>query len=131
MKPRTREQAEALLAQPRTTKPRKPPSDPEAQVGFDIDDEMSAAGFRVHDFSKKYKQAGVWVSVCTPGTPDRYYWREDGLAIWVELKAPRGNLREAQAAFIEGHRHNPIEAVSWSSLEECQRWLDGYAKATR
>ena len=117
-----------MIAEHRS-KPRvqaKPRSNPEAQVGFQIDARMAEAGFHVHDFSRKVFTAGVWVSAVTTGTPDRYYWNEDGRSIWVELKAPGGELRPEQAAFLEGHKANPVEAVCWSSVEEAERWLNGW-----
>lgn len=127
--PLTEEEARAKIADHRA-KPRqqpKPKGNPEAQVGFAIDQRMAEAGFRVFDLSKHRKSGGVWVSAVTAGLTDRYYAHPDGRAIFVELKAPGGRLRPAQVTFQELHRHNPIEVVCWSSVEECETWLAAFA----
>lgn len=130
-RPRTEAEAKALIAAHRARKRGnpKPRNNPEAQVGFAIDQRMAEAGFRVCDFSKHRKTAGQWVSAVSTGTPDRYYWHPDGRAIWVELKAPGGTLRAAQREFLDGHAANPVEAVCWSSVEEAERWLNGWKGA--
>ena len=124
-RPRTEAEAKRLIQEHRAKgRPQpKPRGNPEAQVGFAIDERMAEAGFHVHDFSRKVFTAGVWVSAVTTGTPDRYYWHPDGRNIWVELKAPGGELRPEQAAFIAGHAHSPIEAVCWDSEAEAMAWL--------
>ena len=122
MRRRTRAEAEALYAAPEKSKPRKARGDPEAQVGFAVDAEMESRGFHVCDLSKKRKSAGQWISAVSTGVPDRYYWREDGLSVFVELKAPGGVISPAQQAFIDGHRFNPIDVQVWWSLDDCLAW---------
>ena len=127
-RPRTEAEAKALIAAHRARKRGnpKPRGNPEALVGFAIDERMAEAGFQVFDLSKHRKSGGVWVSAVTKGMSDRYYAHPDGRSIFVELKAPGGKLRPEQEAFRDLHRHNPIEVVCWSSVEEAEQWLAAF-----
>lgn len=74
-------------------------SAPEKAVQRAVTDALHRMGFRVSDLSQPR------ASMQTPGLPDLYaqhpHW---GICLWVEVKAARGRLSPAQAAWHEAER---------------------------
>jgi len=57
-----------------------------------ITDALRKGGFRVHDFAKA--GMGIPDKLVTKALPDGREW-----VCWVEIKMPKGKLRDAQEAF--------------------------------
>jgi hypothetical protein len=90
-----------------------------------VDREMSNSGFNITRLSRTVHTEGRFYSGVTTGTPDRYYWRESGLSLWVELKRPKGGRASAaQQRFYLGHALNPCKCHIWHDVRVCVAWLE-------
>ena len=116
-------QAKALIAAHRNA-PKKKRGRPEAEIQAGIGAMLKAAGFAVYSTSQGYRPEGGGTRT-TPGIPDLYAIHpHKGLAIWVEVKAPDGKLRPAQAQFLRLHAGcDWPEAHCWNSTAQCEEFL--------
>jgi hypothetical protein len=58
----------------------------------------------------------------TPGIPDLFVMHQTGVWTWVEVKAERGKLSEAQECFREECLHAGVHWRCWRDVREAWDW---------
>ena len=93
----------------------------EAEIQKQIIDYLKASGctvIRVN--SGRVKARNGYVHLAPDGTPDLLAITRRGRHVWIEVKTPKGKLRDAQRAWIDRHRARGCEVVVARALEDVQ-----------
>lgn len=106
---------------PKCARPWKPVRRDEARISRSIRRILHDAGYDVTSTEQGYRR-GPGGTRITPGVPDLYV-RGHGVRFWVEVKAPKGRLRESQVAWISREVTAGGRVYVWRSPDEAKRYV--------
>lgn len=93
----------------------------EAQVSRDVVKLLRTFGFAVWSTEQGWRKERGGTRQ-TPGIPDLIVIGHDRL-LFVEMKGPKGRLRDSQKVFRDECRANGVPWAMWRSVGECRDWL--------
>ena len=93
----------------------------ESAISREIQALLKTLGFAVWSTEQGYRRERGGTRQ-TPGIPDLYVMGH-GRAFWVEVKTPKGKLRDSQELFAHECGENGVEWYIFRSADEAWEWL--------
>mgnify|MGYP003636798339 FL=1 len=92
----------------------------ESAISREIQDFLKMVGFAVYSCEQGYRKERGGTRQ-TPGIPDLYIMGH-GRSLWIEVKTPKGKMRDSQVAFAHQALLNDVPCVMWRDVREAFDW---------
>lgn len=93
----------------------------EREISRDIQGLFRLVGFHVFSTEQGYRRDPGGTRM-TPGIPDLWVMGH-GMALWIEVKTPKGKLRDSQMAFRACCFANGVDYQLMRSIADAKEWL--------